>query len=320
MNEEDLEIVREVKRALGGRLLANPDVHAAGVGRRRRSGEKIDEYAIVLHLARKVPRDRVPRSRLLPTHVRYTTRDGRDVRVRVDVQEHAPPVPEGPDLSARVRPVAGGYSAGTGTLGGWVWDTLTDQIVALSNEHVFGSTPGAPVTQPSLRDGGTPPEDQIARVLRAGTLDAAIAAPVAPAVVSPTIVSAGPAVFAITEAAIDMPVLKTGQTTGLTRGTVDLIEFDCGHHGSHTDLWIDGGTADFSSTGDSGALYLEAGDAPSRVIGLHWGGSANYGAGHHIQAVFTDLCLTTLPPALLPPSEPASEAAHARALPPESSL
>ncbi len=184
MNEEDLEIVREVKRALGGRLLANPDVHAAGVGRRRRSGEKIDEYAIVLHLARKLPRDRVPRSRLLPTHVRYTTRDGRDVRVRVDVQEHAPPIPEGPDLSARVRPVAGGYSAGTGTLGGWVWDTLTDQIVALSNEHVFGSASGAPVTQPSLRDGGTPPEDQIARVLRAGTLDAAIAAPVAPAVVS----------------------------------------------------------------------------------------------------------------------------------------
>jgi hypothetical protein len=312
MNEEDLEMAREAKRAVAERLLANPDVHAAGVGRRRKAGEKIDEYAIVVHVARKMRRDRVPPSRLLPTSVRHTARDGREVRVRVDVQEHAPPVPEGPNLSARVRPVPGGYSAGTGTLGGWVWDALTGQVVALSNEHVFGSVPGTPVTQPSLRDGGRPAEDQIARVLRAGTLDAAIAAPLAPAIVDPAIASAGPAVFGIAEAAIDMPVQKTGQTTGLTFGTVDLIEFDCGHHGSHADLWIDGGTADFSSTGDSGALYLYMGEGAPRVVGLHWGGSANHGAGHHIRAVFDDLNLAPLSAPLVPPPAPAPTARRVR--------
>jgi hypothetical protein len=305
MASNDLEVVREAKERFGDQLLANPDVHGVGVGRRRRAGQKTDEYAVVVHLRRKLPQQQVPADRLLPAELRFVARDGREIVVPIDVQERASPVSEmrsaetSVDLRERVRPVPGGYSAGIGTLGGWVWDTVTNQLVALSNEHVFGSDTGRGVTQPSIGDGGRSPADVIAAVLRSGRLDAAIAVPVDPSIASATIVGGGPGVFEIVDATVDMEVQKTGQTTGLTYGIVDLIDYDHDHYGSHSDLWIDGDDSDFSQGGDSGALYLERSHPDSRagwrrIVGLHWGGSGNDGVGHHIRAVFDDLSLTTI--------------------------
>lgn len=191
--------------------------------------------------------------------------------------------------------MSAGYS---GTLGGWVWDAKTSQVVALSNAHVFGTDTGAAVSQPSIEDGGRSGEDSIATVLRLGSLDAAVAIPVNLSIVSKSIVGGGPAVFGVVEAAVGMKVQKTGHGTGLTFGVVDLIDYDSDYFGSHSDLWIEGGSVDFSAGGDSGALYLESqGDAAGRhrVIGLHWGGSGNDGVGHRIQSVFADLGLTVLP-------------------------
>jgi hypothetical protein len=178
-----------------------------------------------------------------------------------------------------------------------VRDRASGHDVALSNRHVFGSVPGAAVTQPSRDDGGGP-GDRIASVLRAGSLDAAIALPLAPDLVDRSIVGAGAAVFEIADAVPGMPVQKTGCATGLTHGVVDLIDYDSTHDGSHSDLWIDGGEVDFSDGGDSGALYL-ASAAPDAAgahaaLGLHWGGSGHDGVGHSIRAVFDDLGLTVL--------------------------
>jgi len=303
------------KARYGAQLMAHPDVHAVGVGRRRRQGRKTDEYAVVVHLRRKLPLNEVPAARRLPTELRLVDRDGAEVVARVDVQEHPKPEPQG----GRVRPVPGGVSVGltgtqlgSGTLGGWVWDTVTRQVVGLSNSHVFGSRPGAAVLQPARENGGVSPADRVASVLRAGTLDAAIAVPDGPDLISTTIMDGGSAVFEITDATIDMRVEKTGRATGRTFGVVDLIDFDSDYHGSHTDLWIDPENGDFSAGGDSGALYLECNRAAEpaghpRVVGLHWGGSGSSGVGHPIRAVFDDLGLATLrsidqrnPPSLPP--------------------
>ncbi|WP_327328841.1 MULTISPECIES: hypothetical protein [unclassified Streptomyces] len=304
MKRDDLRIAREAKARFGPQLLAHPDVEGVGVGRRRRSGDKTDEYAVVVHLRQKRPESYVSPARLLPKELRFTEKSGRDVAVRVDVQQHAKPVPE----TGRVRPVPGGVSVGTvgthvgsGTLGGWVWDTVTRQVVALSNAHVFGSRLGVSIVQPSSDDGGVPPDDRIAAVLRTGSLDAAIAEPADVSIVSASIVQGGPAVFEIAEATLDMRVQKTGRATGLTFGIVDLIDFDSDYRGSHSDLWIDAEGGDFSLGGDSGALYLLASGNAARaaekrqVVGLHWGGSGQDGVGHHIRAVFDDLKLSTLP-------------------------
>ncbi|MFF5725091.1 hypothetical protein [[Kitasatospora] papulosa] len=304
MESDDLRIAREAKARFGPQLLTHPDVEGVGVGRRRRAGDKTDEYAVVVHLRAKQPESRVPPARLLPRELRFTEKGGQYVSVRVDVQQHAKPTPE----KSRIRPVPGGVSVGTvgahvgsGTLGGWVWDTVTRQVVALSNAHVFGARLGVSIIQPSRDDGGVPPDDRIASVLRTGSLDAAIGEPADSSIVSASIVQGGPAVFEIAEATLDMRVQKTGRATGLTLGTVDLIDFDSDYRGSHSDLWIDAEGGDFSLGGDSGALYLLASGSAARaaenrqVVGLHWGGSGQDGVGHHIGAVFDDLKLSTLP-------------------------
>lgn len=312
MTDEELLAAREAKERFGQLLLDNVDAHGIGVGRRRRAGEKTDEYAVVVHVEHKLPRDEVPASRLLPREFRFVTRDGRAVVVPVDVQQRARPVPETnpagtvPDLRSRVRPVPGGYSAGTGTLGGWVWDTVADRPVALSNEHVFGSVAGTVVTQPSTGDGGSP-ADRIATVVRAGLLDAAIAAPDDESLLSRSVIGGGPGVLEIADATVDMRVQKCGKTTGITFGVVDLVDYDIGHHGSRSDLWIDGDGADFSGGGDSGSLYLERSHPDPaatwrRVVGLHWGGAGSDGVGHHIRAVFDDLGLAPLTRGVLDPA------------------
>lgn len=312
LSGEQLLAVRAARRRFGEQLIANPDVHGLGVGRKRRAGKKTDEFAVVVHVLRKLPEAEIPTSRLIPSELRFVTDEGREVVVRTDVQERPQPTPEaapsvsGHDVRLKVRPVPGGVSAGfSGTLGGWVRDTATGQMVALSNRHVFGGVAGTVVTQPSREDGGVVPADQIATVLRAGALDAAVAVPLDGSVVSRSILGGGAAVFEIGDAAIDMRVQKTGRTTGLTRGIVDLVDYDSGHEGSHADLWVEGDGADFSDGGDSGSLYLES-DALAnerdvhRVVGLHWGGAANDGVGHPIRAVFADLGLTTLPETAVP--------------------
>ena len=297
-----LRITRKAKEHFRHQLMSHPDVEGVGVGRRRRGGRKTDEYAVVIHLRHKLPPAQVPKGRLLPTQLRYVDPDGTEVVAGVDVQERAKPEPE----AARVRPVPGGVSIGitgpqlgSGTLGGWVWDTVTRQIVGLSNAHVFGSSPGVMVIQPAHENGGLAPADRIGTVLRAGTLDAAIAEPDRPSLIDASILGAGSGVFEIAEATVDMRVQKTGRASGVTFGVVDLIDFDSDYHGSHTDLWVDAEEGDFSSGGDSGALYLEANDAEPnarrRAVGLHWGGSGTSGVGHPLPAVFNDLGLDTLP-------------------------
>lgn len=293
--DEELEAARAAKDRFGSQLLDHPDVHGVGVGYRRTANAKTSQYALVVHVYRKLPLHEISVSRRLPTELRIANERGGRFVVPVDIQEHLKPIPE----AGRVRPVPGGVSAGaSGTLGGWVWDTQTNQVVALSNAHVFSTDVGRLISQPSLEDGGLSPVDSIASVLRSGSFDATIAAPFDLGVVDQTIVDSGPAVFAIAEATVGMRVQKTGHASGLTFGVVDLIDFDSDYFGSHSDLWIDGGDKDFSCGGDSGALYLES-DAgstgPLRAVGLHWGGAGNDGVGHRIQDVFVDLELSALP-------------------------
>ncbi len=306
-----LRQVREAKARYGKDLMQNPDVHGVGVGYRRRRDRKTDELAIVVHVQRKRSEDGVEPGRLLPKSVRYRDRRGNVVEVPVDVVERPIPVPEvgcgtcTTDLEDRVRPVPGGYSGGPpttvsngGTLGGWLWDNVTDQVVVISNDHVFGGAAGTDISQPSPFDGGTLPADRIADVLRSGSLDVSVAAPSADDVYELAIECGGPGVYELAEAQLETVVQKTGQTTGLTCGIVELVDYDSGHYGSHDDLWIDGDGNDFSMGGDSGSLYLER-DHPDgrewrRVVGIHWGGSGNDGVGHPIQAVANDLDLTTV--------------------------
>ncbi len=310
-DQKRIEEIRELKDALRDELLSHPDVHSIGIGYRKRGGQRTDELCLIVTVQKKLPENALSAGRTIPKELHYFSKlRDRDIGVPVDVEESgiAEPYACGSctsDLESRVRPVPGGYSisgAFTGTIGGWVWDNINDQIVLISNNHVLGGAVGTDVLQPGAGDGGVP-ADRIADVVRTGSLDATIAAPVNADDVKLEIECSTPAVYEIIEPALDMQVEKVGQTTSLTCGTITEIAIDRGHYGSTNDFRVD--TDDpairFAYYGDSGSLIVERNNPSSeaswkRVVGLLWGGvPSEYNAfAHTISDVFADLDLTTV--------------------------
>lgn len=149
-------------------------------------------------------------------------------------------------LGSSIAPAGKSYS---GTLGCYCVDLASGAQALLSNNHVIAETnrlnPGAPIQQPSRPDGGTPANDVIARLTRfvpinatggpVNFVDAAIAQltnarPIDQARIynttgtypaNPVVTTVRP--NAIVTPAINMPVVKIGRTTGLTRGSILAI-------------------------------------------------------------------------------------------------
>lgn len=308
IDPEKIRRLEAVKAHFREQLLAHPDVTSVGIGFREKGGKRTREVCLIVTVHRKLPPEDVPPNRLIPERLSFFSRGAAEqITAEVDVQESG--VAEmyacgtcTTNLDARVRPVPGGFNIsgppGGGTLGGWVWDNVTDAIVLISNNHVLGGTVGANIIQP----GGGGLADRIAQVVRTGTLDATIGAPTGTGIVDATIECSGPAVYEVTAPQLDMQVEKVGQTTSLTCGTVTQVSIDRGHYGSTNDFRVD--TDDpavrFAYYGDSGSLIVERnhpdGRDWKRVVGLLWGGiPSEFNAfAHPIEDVFADLNLTTV--------------------------
>jgi hypothetical protein len=307
-DDKKITILREAKALLRRELLAIPGVHGIGIGYKKTAGKKTSTLAIVVRVYKKLPKSVLDPKHIISERVRFYSKTlKKNTYVFTDVQERPKPVKYphiATDLESNVRPVPGGFSisgAEGGTLGGWVWDNITDQVVLISNEHVLGSTPGTNVLQPSFTDGGTA-ADHFADVLRSGTLDAAIAEPIDEDDVELEIEGVGLAVYEVTNATLDMVVEKTGQTTKHTIGEVVLIDYESNHYGSTSDIEIETSSPGtrFAWYGDSGSLIVERvhpeGEEWKRIVGLLWGGdpTEENAYAHHIGDVFADLNLTTV--------------------------
>jgi hypothetical protein len=316
-NSRNINEIKQIKQANRDKLFANPDVVSVGIGYRKKKGNLTDEVCIVVGVRRKLPKKQLDASRIIPSELTYySPEQAKEIAACVDVQEKGMPSNYAcsactTDLESRVRPVPGGFSISGdegGTLGGWVWDNVTGQVVLLSNEHVLGDTGGTDVLQPSFTDGGVA-ADHFADVLRAGTLDAAIAVPIDVDDIEYNIECVGPAVYETAEPTLGMVVEKTGQTTAHTCGTVPQIAIDVGHYGSRNDfeVYTDTDGVRFAYYGDSGSLVVEQNDGAAwkRVIGLLWGGDpSDYNAyAHPINDVFGDLNLATVCASLTQASE-----------------
>lgn len=188
---------------------------------------------------------------------------GDDALAKVHLRQT--PLP-GDDRTKKWRPAPGGVSVGhyllqgAGTLGCWVSDALSGEPLLLSCWHVIANSgnckKGDPVLQPAVLDGGKLPDDIIAylerwvdvemivptqdlngarqrlkdlleRKLKVPTnkVDAAVARPISDSVVSTEILGIGtPA--GITTAEIGTRIVKSGRTTGVTRGRINLTDLD----------------------------------------------------------------------------------------------
>lgn len=205
-----------------------------------------------------------------------------------------------------------------GTLGALVQDPQGDQYI-LSNNHVLAESDqgrvGDTVDQPGLIDGACTPLSRPGSTLQpVGTLryyvplrsqktnvDAALAS-VTAGTVDPTgsilglgtpgpnqTLAAAPPMAgdgeALTAGNLDMNVVKSGRTTGLTCSSVDAVALtvkvdyykDCAETQPYTTKTytnqIGIGGAHFTDSGDSGALVLDAANA--EAIGLYFAGGTN---------------------------------------------
>jgi hypothetical protein len=206
----------------------------------------------------------------------------------------------------------------SGTLGALVVRAGTFYI--LSNSHVLARSGQAvanePVDQPGLVDTNCSPATLVAKFTQAaplqnGGVDAAIAQIIIGQVdttgailqlgaVSGGIPQPAPPANTVATAAINMPIAKSGRTTGLSCGTVQAtnvsvsVDYSTSCGGATTSTIVYNNqiltSANFSDAGDSGSLIVDATTAQPVAL-LYAGDNTGAAVGNPIQQVldaFTD--------------------------------
>lgn len=276
-----MDEARYVKRQVKDEVLHRRNVVGIGVGLKERGGQLTRETSIIVYVSHKEPvgnltiRDRVPRTiGSVPTDVKeaefsaFLTTD-------------------------RFRPAPPGVSIGhadvtAGTLGCWVKDRRSRELMILSNNHVMANSnsamPGDSVLQPGDADGGDHSFDRLATLTRwvplaktGNIMDCAVAAVVNPLQVDHDILDAGRPSRATRIPDLGASVWKMGRTTGLTSGVLSCIDLSTAvYYASLGTIYFDDqyevtGTG-VTMPGDSGSLVLER----WTPVGLLFAGSGDY--------------------------------------------
>ncbi|MDI6886994.1 MAG: hypothetical protein QMD22_11800 [archaeon] len=295
--------VLDVKRRYERELFEKRGVRGVGIGYKITGGRATNELSVIALVNRKIR----PVSALSSYDVVPGTLEG----IRTDVVEtgiiRVPPAPVTPLRQLPIRPAPGGCSIGhyritAGTFGCLVkrgYDTFI-----LSNNHVLAyenrGRKSDSILQPSPADGGRLPDHKIAELVDFSSIifnrginrvDAAIARPMNPADITSNIIDIG-VPTGIVKANIGMPVIKSGRTTGVTRGLVTITDatIDVEYSGGRIARFenqIIATTPGFSSGGDSGSIVLE--DRTRRVCGLLFAGSEYATVINRIEDVFSAL-------------------------------
>lgn len=168
-------LVHAVKTKQWSGLSSDRNVIGAAFGRRIAHEEITDDPAMVIYVMRKVPKQFIPPSLLLPRRV-YVGGDC----VEVDIVETGPLYPL--EFTARERPAPAGVSinnaneVSAGTLGAVVTDNTDGSMCIVSNNHVMARQNAAAlgefIVQQGPFDGGASPADNIATLKRFVTINA----------------------------------------------------------------------------------------------------------------------------------------------------
>ena len=322
-----------LRAAAAAASVAAHNVVGVGIDEKYVDGVPTGVHSIKFLVRTKVQPSALSTSEKLPPSVDGIPTDVEEVGMIVPLatkaaRAKAPAATTMPNPKTKIRPAQPGCSTGfrdptntfimAGTFGLVVKDTLNN-IYVLSNNHVLADengveadgvttrralSPGAPVFQPGLLDGGKVATDQIAELtrwidLRAdqtdNKVDGAIAKALQPALVSRNILFIGPPT-GTTVATKDMIVQKFGRTTSYRAGRVSSVFFDVsipyevGEVMFSDQIAIRGLNGKrFSDSGDSGSAILER--SSNKVVGLLFAGAtnANLTFGNHIADVLSQL-------------------------------
>lgn len=239
--------IESVLHAHKGRLLRRRNVTGCGIGFKEVRGEKTDTPALILFVNKKRPLSMLALEDRIPPEI---------AGVRTDVIEIGS-VRLLSDRTRRVRPAYPGVSIGhyrisAGTFGAVVYDAETRSPLILSNNHVLANISsgkdgraslGDPISQPGPYDGGST-DDTIGFLRRfvpimtlrfpfgdgesqevggpINRVDAAVAEPITPDIITPEILGIGP-VLGVADVVAGQRVRKSGRTTGVTEGRVRAL-------------------------------------------------------------------------------------------------
>ena len=322
---EHLEISDTERKAYTAALRAfgqRPEVTGIDLGYQYTDGQRTGRLAVRIHVREKRPLEALEAAEVFPDTIENVPVDV--IEATYEPGECAAVAAEHHDPRERHDVLRPGISCGhirvtAGTFGLIVIDNRSGRSAILSNWHVLAgdadASPGDPILQPGPHDGGRPDRDTIAtleRMILNSDGDAAIALLNGSRAYDVRPLGTDITIAGIGDAQVGAILVKSGRSTGVTRGRVDglgryFIRYSVGRRG------IDGfklvsivaGNPDneeISSGGDSGSVWCEPDSGTA--CGLHFAGetSSAPGAEHaiacHLTRVFAALDLSLPGPQL----------------------
>lgn len=278
-----------------------------GYGKKVKGNRKTNEDSIVIMVDKKIPEKTLLKKDIIPQKLGH---------IKTDVQEVGILKLLKTSRSKKYRPAPGGVSIGhykvtAGTLGTIVKDNRSGEPLILSNNHVLAnitnghdgrSQIGDPILQPGSYDDGRKKDDVIGNLVRyvplksnnnmfsapTNLVDCALARPINKEIIDYSILGIGK-INGVTDPELDMKVIKSGRTTGVTEAKIRAIDstvrvnLDDTRKAMFTDQII---TSPFSEGGDSGSLVL---DTNNNTVGLLFAGSSKASVCNKITNVMKEL-------------------------------
>jgi endonuclease G len=335
-----LESLKAFVRKEASRFLRQPNVTSIGVGYKIKDGQVTQDLCIQFTVGRKVAPEALesieatalPPSVLIdgvqvPTDVIQRSYDpgAREIRIEAKLEAAAP-------RKSAVDPIVPGVSIGhpsisAGTAGCVVYDAQSGATYLLSNWHVLNGPRGRigdAIVQPGRHDDDRVDRNVVGRLARShlGVAGDCAIASIDQRRLAAEILELGVAVNRLGEPELGDRAIKSGRTTGVTRGVVQRIHtvaridydeagtveigcFEIGPDPAHP-----APDGEISRGGDSGSAWLALqDDAPSDLmLGLHFAGEVG-DEPEHALACYAGSVFEKLGIRPSPPSVPMLEAA-----------
>lgn len=302
---EAIEALDTVRR----NWLRRPGVTAVDVGYKISKSKMTDEVAVRVHVARKLPSAEISKAELFNETGKKVSKIGGFpvdvIEAQYGPSESAVQQPQalddfddeaiaGLERTSTYDPLIGGISCGNprvsaGTLGAIVFDRQRCKPMILSNWHVLAGSSsaaiGEDILQPGRVDGGTEAVASLTRMKLDSRMDAAVATLNSARASSRDILGLG-TITGIDTPTLGMNVVKSGRSTGITRGVIDGVSLsvsinygDPGVVAFSNQIRIvprppwPGVDYEVSMGGDSGSVWLR--ESNNRAIGLHFAGETD---------------------------------------------